>query len=182
MSTTAPNPLPTITDLIRKDHAQVADIFRRYQTEAPAHAKHKLVGAVSQMLEIQTQLKDEIFFPALRALATDETILTRSAAARHQMHSLIGQLRDMRPTATLYDDTFTTLNKVFNDHATEEEAVLLHAERLLPDQLIKLGARMRTRRQVLSRPRMGQVGALLLTAGILVAGGYLIKRALERRL
>ncbi|RZL04087.1 MAG: hemerythrin domain-containing protein [Rubrivivax sp.] len=176
------NVQPTVTDLIREDHAQVRELFHNYRTDATSTAKQKLVGAASRALETQARLKAEIFYPALRALATDEAALAKSEAEHLQMHSLIGQLRDMRPTATRYDDTVATLVDLFTHHMRDEEAVLLpKAERVLPDELTQLGSQMRSRRQVLSGPSLGQVGTALLAAGGLVAGGYLIKRALDRR-
>lgn len=182
MNLTAFHPSHTITDMIREDHAQVADAFHEYDADASPEAKQKLVDTVGQALETQAQLKDEIFYPALRALDVDEAALAKSEAAHHQMHSLIGQLRAMRPTATRYDDTVLTLKDTFIRHMVDEEASLLpQAERLLQDQLSKLGVKMRTRRLVLNRPSLRQVGMALAAAGGLAVGIYLAKRALDRR-
>lgn len=174
--------LPSITDLIREEHAQVVDTFHQYSANLSAPAKQKLVSTVSRTLDHLSQLKSDIFYPALRALGTATTDLARSESEQHEIHSLIGQLRDMRPTATHYDDTVSALWDLFSRHTAAEEAALLPlAERSLADQLGELGARMRTRRVVLSSPSLGQVSAALLAAGGLVAGGYLIKRALDHR-
>ena len=180
MNTTAPQTPTTITDMIRADHAQVKSTLRNYRPDASPDTKQKLVNALSLALEAQTQLKTEFFYPAMRALATDEPALLRSEAEHHQMQSLIGQLRDMRPSASLYDDTVKALTETVNRHVADEEAVLLpQAERfLLPAQLNDLGFKMSTQRMLLKKP---SVGKMLLTAGGLLAGGYLIKRALERR-
>ena len=173
---------PTITDMIREEHAQVMSTLHQYRAESPSDAKQKLVNTVGLALENQALLKAEIFYPALRALAADEEVLLKSEAAHRQMRSLIGQLRDMQPTASHYDDTVATLTQIFDQHTAEEEAALLpQAEWLLRDQLRKLGLKMRTRQLVMSGPSLRQVGTVLLAFGGFLAGGYLIKRALERR-
>lgn len=172
----------TITDMIREEHAQVAGAFHDYQADASPDTKQKLVNAVGRTLETQARLKDEIFYPALRALDADEVALAKSEAAHHQMHSLIGQLRDMRPTATRYDDTVQTLKDVFIRHMVDEEASLLpHAERLLQDQLDQLGATMYLRRLLMKRPSPRQVGIALAALGGLALGAYIAKRAMDRR-
>lgn len=172
----------SITDMIREEHAQVAGAFHEYQADASPDAKQKLLNTVGRVLENQARIKDELFYPALRALDADEATLTRSEAAHHQMHSLIGQLRDMRPTATRYDDTVQTLKEVFIRHMVDEEASLLpQAERLLQDQLRRLGVRMQARRLLMKRPTRSQVGLALLAMGGVALGAYLGKRAFDRR-
>lgn len=169
----------TITDMIREEHAHVADAFHEFHADASPDTKQKLITTVGMALETQARLKEEILYPALRAAFADETALSRGQAAHQQMHSLIGQLRNMRPTATRYDDTVLTLKDIFIRQMVEEEAELLpQAERLLQDQLNKLGVRMRTRRLVLNRPSLTKA---LLAAGGLAVGAYLVKRAVSRR-
>lgn len=183
---------PKITTMIRMDHTHVLSIFHKYKADTAPDIKQALVNTVSLALEIHAQLEEEIFYPALRAVTTNTAVLAKSEPEHNEMHSLIGQLRDMKPTATLYDDTFMSLMRHVIHHVADEETVLLpEAERLLADQLSELGAQMTKRRLALAGPKAGSIASnmvrampastMLVTAGGLVAGGYLIKRALERR-
>lgn len=184
MSQTATSPSSSITDMIRADHEGILGTLQGYRTDTTPAGKQKLVATASAALETHAQLKAEILYPALRALnpAPPEAPLARGEAAHHQLHSLIGQLRDMRPTATRYDDTFASLLEVFTRHVKDEEATLLpQAERLLPTRLHELGAKMATRRLLLDKAPLGGVGGFLVAAGSLLAGGYLLKRAWGNR-
>lgn len=174
MSQTLAPKLPTITDMIREDLAKVTATFHGYDTDATPEMKVKLVTTVGLALETQARLQEEILYPALRAAGADESVLAKAEAAHHQMHSLIGQLRDMRPTATHYDDTVQTLKDVFIRRMVDEEAELLpQAERLLQHQLSKLGVKMHARRLVLNGPSLRQVGLALAAVGGVALGIYL---------
>jgi hypothetical protein len=181
MSQTTPRSADTITDMIREDHAQVMGTFHDYRADAPPEAKQKLVNTVGEALETQARLKEEILYPALRAAEADEAVLNKGLSADHEIHSLVGQLRDMKPTATRYDDTVMTLQGLVTQQVADEEALLLQAEQLLQDQLRKLGVRMRTRRLVINRPSLRQMAIALAATGGVVAGALLIRRALSRR-
>ncbi|MBA4108295.1 MAG: cation-binding protein [Leptothrix sp. (in: Bacteria)] len=192
MSTLMSHFSPTITNMIRLDHTHVLSTFHKYKADTPPDTKQALVNTVSLALEIHAQLEEEIFYPALRAVTTNEAVLAKSEPEHNEMRSLIGQLRDMKPTATHYDSTFMSLMRHVIHHVADEETVLLpEAEVLLADQLSELGAQMTRRRLALAAPKAGHIAAnmvramptstMLVTAGGLVAGGYLLKRALERR-
>ncbi|RZI84814.1 MAG: hemerythrin domain-containing protein [Rubrivivax sp.] len=181
-----------ITSMIRMDHSHVLVTFHKYKPDLPTSQKEALVKTVCLALEIHAQLEEEIFYPALREVSTNDEVLAKSVPEHNKMRSLIGQLRDMEPTATHYDSTFMTLMREVLHHVADEETVLLpEAERLLADRLKELGAEMTKRRFALAGPRAGEIAAntakampattILVTAGGLMAGGYLLKRALEKR-
>ena len=183
---------PPITSMIRMDHTHVLSTFHKYKTDTAPDTKQALVNTVCLALEIHAQLEEEIFYPALRAVTTNDAVLAKSEPEHNEMRSLIGQLRDMEPTAPRYDDAFMALMRHVIHHVADEETVLLpEAEVLLADQLSELGAQMTKRRLALAGPKAGAIASnmvrampastMLVTAGSLVAGGYLLKRALERR-
>jgi hypothetical protein len=76
-------------------------------------------------------------------------------------------------------------------HVADEETTLLpDAERLLGDRLGELGAQMTKRRLELAAPRAGEIAvntvrgmpasSMLVAAGALIAGTYIVKRAFGR--
>jgi len=183
---------PSITNMIRLDHTHVLSTFRQYEADAPARVKQGLVDTVSVALEIHTQLEEEIFYPALRAIADTEA-LKKSVPEHDQMRQLIMRLRSMRPGDATYDDTVFELMNVVMHHVADEETLLLPAaERVLADRLSELGAEMTKRRMQLAVPRTGEfagsmarsmsTGTLLVAAGTLLAGGYLMTRPAGKRL
>ncbi|MCH2241781.1 MAG: hemerythrin domain-containing protein [Aquabacterium sp.] len=179
---------PSITRMIRMDHSHVMTVFHRYKPDLAPQTKEALVGTVSLALEIHAQLEEEIFYPALRAATNNDTVLAKSVPEHDEMRRLIAELRDMSPEDEAYDETFMSLMREVIHHVADEETTLLpEAERVLADQLSELGAQMTRRRMELAAPRAGEIATntvramptttLLMAAGGMLAGGYLLKRA-----
>ena len=177
---------PSVTNMIRMDHAHVLTTFHQYDAASSSGVRKALVDQVCVALEIHAQLEEEIFYPALRAVA-DTDVLRKSVPEHDEMRRLINQLRKLTPADAGYDDTFYQLmNNVLHHVADEETQLLPAAERLLNDQLGELGARMTKRRLQLAAPRTGEIagsmarslgsGAVVAGAGALLACSYLISR------
>lgn len=179
---------PSITSMIRLDHTHVLANFHKYDPNASTSNRQALVDMVCLALEIHTQLEEEIFYPALQAVMTGNEVLTKSVPEHDQVRDLIGQLRSMTPDDASYTSTFMQLMRSVIHHVADEETVLLpEAERLLADRLSELGAEMTKRRLQLAAPHTGELAmntmrtmpasSMLLAAGALLAGGYLVKRS-----
>jgi hemerythrin superfamily protein len=177
---------PGITDMIRMDHSHVITTFHQYDANASPRVKRGLVDSVCVALEIHAQLEEEIFYPALRAVA--ETDMVKKSVPEHdEMRRLISQVRKLKPGDPGYDETFWQLMNTVMHHAADEETLLLPAaERVLADQLGELGARMTRRRLQLAAPRSGEIaggmvrsmgtGTIVAGAGALLACSYLLSR------
>jgi hemerythrin superfamily protein len=182
---------PSITNMIRMDHTHVLATFHRYEIGTNPRVKQALVATASRALEIHAQLEEEIFYPALRAVAGEETVIDKSVPEHDEMRRLMGELRAMQPTEPLYDQTFMELMRNVIHHVADEETVLLpKAERLLADKLGELGVEMTKRRFQLTAPHAGEMtynmvravptGSMLVAAGALLAGTYFVRRAFAR--
>jgi hemerythrin superfamily protein len=169
----------------------VLSTFHQYETDTPPRTKKGLADTVCLALEIHSQLEEEIFYPALRAVAETEMV-QKSVPEHNQMRQLIMQLRNLEPSDPKYDETFFQLMNVVMHHVADEETLLLPAaERVLAERLGELGAEMTKRRMQLAVPRSGEIaggmarsmsaGTLLVAAGTLLAGGYLMTRPASRR-
>ncbi|HUR90883.1 MAG TPA: hemerythrin domain-containing protein [Ramlibacter sp.] len=177
---------PSVTNMIRMDHTHVLTTFHQYEAQAPARVKKGLADQVCVALEIHAQLEEEIFYPALRAIA-DTDIVRKSVPEHDEMRRLISQLRKLTPADAGFDETFYQLMNNVMHHVADEETLLLPAaERVLADQLGELGARMTKRRFQLAGPRTGEIagsmarsvgaGAVVAGAGALLACSYLLSR------
>lgn len=182
---------PSITNMIRMDHSHVVTTFHQYQADTSARVKKGLADTVCVALEIHAQLEEEIFYPALRAIA-DNDFMRKSVPEHDQMRRLITQLRNLEPGHASYDETFFELMNTVMHHIADEETLLLPtAERVLADQLGELGAQMTRRRLQLVASRGGEIaggmarsvgaGSLVMGAGALLACSYLLARPLGTR-
>jgi len=184
---------PTATNMIRMDHTHVLMTFHKYERDTPVQTKQALVNTACLALEIHAQLEEEIFYPAMRALAKDQAVVAKSIPEHDEMKRLIAKLRSMEPGDAEYDDTFMELMRDVLHHVADEETILLpDAERQLGDRLSELGAQMTKRRLELTAPRAGEIAmntvravpasSMLMAAGAVVAGTYLVRRAWGRRI
>ena len=175
---------PSITTMIRMDHTHVLAAFHQYQVDTPTRVKKGLADNICLALEVHAQLEEEIFYPALREVAPDET-LDKSKPEHDKMRDLIARLRALQAGEPAFDTTLFDLMRVVMHHVADEETQLLpKAERLLADQLSDMGARMTRRRVQLLGPRAGELagsmarsvssGTLLAAAGALAAAGGLM--------
>jgi hemerythrin superfamily protein len=177
---------PSITNMIRMDHTHVLTTFHQYQADTSPRIKKGLADTICVALEIHAQLEEEIFYPAMRAIA-DSEMVQKSAPEHDQMRRLITQLRNLEPGHASYDETyFELMNNVMHHVADEETLLLPAAERVLADRLGELGAEMTKRRLQLAAPRSGEIAgsmarsvgprSLMLGAGALLACSYLVGR------
>jgi hypothetical protein len=150
--------LPGATSMIRLDHTHVLTTFHRYRADIPTSRKAGLAGVICTALEIHATLEEEIFYPAMRAVADDE-VLQKSVPEHMEMRRLIGELRGMSPTDVGYDQTVLALMRDVIHHVADEETVLLpEAERLLSrERLRELGSQMTRRRMQLAGPQATQI-------------------------
>lgn len=188
---------PNITTMIRMDHSHVMALFHRYRADRSAARKRALVTNACIALQVHAQLEEEIFYPALRSVIVGDDVLEKSEPEHNEMRRLIGELReraagDGSVGDTAYDDKFLELMRVVLHHVADEETRLLPAaERLLSDQLGRLGMEMTRRRVVLIKPHAGELaattvrsfpagaaaGAAVLTAGAVAIGAMLLGRS-----
>ena len=181
--------VPTITNMIRADHTHVLATFHQYEIDTSPGTKKALVNTICLALEIHAQLEEEIFYPAMREIARDESAVAKSIPEHDEMKRLVARLRTMEPTDTDYDATVMELMRDVIHHVADEETILLpDAERSLADRLEELGAAMTKRRLELAAPKTLDIawntaralpasnvlmgaGAIALVA-LLVSGGH----------
>ena len=184
---------PTITNMIRTDHTHVMSTFHQYEIDTSPQTKQALVNSACLALEIHAQLEEEIFYPAMRSIGMESIIDDKNYPEHDQIRQLIARLRAMDADDSNYDETFMQLMRIVIHHVADEETVLLpEAERRLDtDRLSELGAQMTKRRLKLMRPRMAELAintvrgmpatSMLVAAGAVLAGTYLVRRSIAGR-
>lgn len=186
---------PSITTMIRMDHAHVFALFHRYKAGTSAGRKRALLANACLALEIHAQLEEEIFYPALRRMIGDDEVLEKSGPEHDEMKRLVQDLRDQLSGSdqvdVSVDDAFLKLMRSVIHHVADEETHLLPiAERLMKEHLGELGMEMTRRRVALLKPHAGEIaisaarsfpagaaaGAVLVTAGVVAVAAMLASR------
>jgi hypothetical protein len=151
---------PSITTMIRMDHTHVMAAFHRFKPHLSLSRKEGLVRHACLALEIHAQLEEEIFYPALRRVMADNEVLDKSEPEHDEMKRLIATLRDQSAEDPTFDSNFFALMRIVIHHVADEETVLLPAaEKLLENQLHRLGAQMTQRRLQLLKPHVGEIAS-----------------------
>jgi hypothetical protein len=177
---------PSATNVIRLDHTHVLATFHQYESTLSDRLKRGLADSVCLSLEMHAQIEEEIFYPVLR-LVLDNDMVRKSPVEHEEMRTLIARLRQMVTSDPMFDETFFELMRLVLHHVADEETTLLPAaERLIPDQLPELGARMTRRRLELTAARGGEIAGslarslsprtLLAAATTVLSGGSLLAR------
>lgn len=180
---------PSVTNMIRMDHAQVTATFHQYHPHGSPAKNQALADTARVALAIHAQLEEEIFYPALGELA-DLKGVDKSLTEHAEMQRRLDALGGMRSTDAGFDAAFNELMRSVLHHVADEETTLLPAaERLLPERLAELGARMARRRVELTVSHAGDITSSLLrsmpesgvvmASGAVAAGAYLFNRALR---
>lgn len=180
---------PSATTQIHMDHSYVLNTAQHYATDLAPQAKRALVELISIALEIHTQLEEELFYPVMSEIEPGK--VANDIPEHDEMRDLIEALRSMGPTAEDYDGTFHALMRGVMRHIADEETMLLpEAERILGNELDRVGAQMALRRMELMMARGGEIAAatlyllpsslLLGGAGAMIAGMHAVRYAMRR--
>lgn len=150
---------PTITDMIRFDHSHVMVTFHQYTKDKPASVKKALAETVCTAVDIHARLEEEIFYPVMRQITTDDEVMRKSEPEHDEMRTVIALLRRTDPHDPDHDRLMMDLMRHVIHHVADEETVLLpQAEALLDkERLSELGAEMTKRRLQLVTPEAGKI-------------------------
>lgn len=181
---------PTVTRMIRMDHAHVIGQYHKLQPDTSKDVREAVVSNVCTALEIHAQLEEEIFYPALRDTGVQLAALDRSVPEHDEVRRLIETVRGLPVDDPGHASAFAELMRCVMHHIAEEENVVLPAaEERLADRLQELGAQMTEARMKLTRPQAGSIAANLLRsspakAALVTAGaiaGVIAVNSLRKR-
>lgn len=181
------------TSQIRFDHTHVTASFHRYDPNSDPETKQGLARYICIALKIHAALEEEIFYPAMRREGIDASVIDNTNLPQHaDQHRLIQKLEAMQPTDPNFEQTFMELMRATFHHVADEETMLLNdvERRVSRERLNEIGKEMTKRRMELSKDygvdmvsSMNQATSnttKLVAGGALLAGGFMIGRALSR--
>jgi hypothetical protein len=152
---------PTITDVIRFDHSHVLVTFHQYTKDKGPSVRKALADTICNALEIHATLEEEIFYPVIRMIDSNEPVIKKSVPEHDEMRSLIAELRATDPKDEQHQKLVMELMRDVIHHVADEETVLLvEAEKMLSNErLCELGTEMTKRRMQLIAPKAGKIAA-----------------------
>jgi hemerythrin superfamily protein len=113
-------------DLLDTDHKNVMKMFKEYEeltgsrARSAAQKKMDLARQICMELTVHTQIEEEIFYPALRAVLKDTDMLDEAAVEHQSAKELIAQLEAAGEADDMYDAKVKVLGEYVNHHIKEE--------------------------------------------------------------
>jgi iron-sulfur cluster repair protein YtfE (RIC family) len=149
------------TTLLKQDHDKVRSLLKRFEAagDGAQRQKQELFEEIRTELEIHSAIEEEIFYPAVKALRTEEAeeIVDESM----EEHAIVKRLLDELAATDADDETFDAKMKVLKEnvehHADEEEDEMFPEAKsgLEGRTLEELGRKMEQRKEALKSQLVG---------------------------
>ena len=142
------------TDLLKKQHKEVKALFKKVEGTENARQRRQLLNEISQSLEGHTLIEEEIFYPAVRGLQTEqaEEMVLEAYEEHHVVKLVLAELPRVNPEDERFEAKMTVLAELVEHHADEEEKEMFKtAQKLAKDELQSLGAQMEERFEAFRR-------------------------------
>lgn len=114
--------------MLKEDHQVVKGAFRdldRLECGENYEACEVLVRQTCLELQLHAQLKEQVFYPALRNEFADVDLLDEAEIKHRTMQMLMDQLKEMNPRDDKFSATFNVLGQYVRHHIREEENKIL---------------------------------------------------------
>ena len=152
----------TATQLLRKDHKTVQQLFDRFEKAGDrAHeTKQRLFSEIESELETHATIEEEIFYPAVQEEVSDSKDIVAEAIEEHNVvKSLLREIGAMSSEDEQYDAKVKVLQENVEHHIEEEEGEMFpKVERELgAERLQELGTEMEARKEALGQPALQRI-------------------------
>jgi hemerythrin superfamily protein len=145
---------PDAIALLKEDHATVTALFKQFEKagDGAKEKKLKLARTICNELKAHTQIEEEIFYPAVRAVLPKEKDLLDEADVEHQgAKRLIAELDAMQPDDDLFEAKVTVLSEYIKHHVKEEHTEMFPKVKKSKLDLRELGMRLAFRKGELAQ-------------------------------
>lgn len=120
------NPTATaVIGMLKEDHQKVKGIFEDFEQAKDSRTKQRLVDTALMELEVHAKLEEGLIYPAIRPEIDDDDLMDEALEEHHIVHTLIAELKKMKPSDERFDAKFTVLGESCKHHIKEEETEML---------------------------------------------------------
>ncbi len=98
---------------------------------------------------MHAQIEEEIFYPEVKAALKDHELVPEATVEHASLKDLIAQLEAVEPDGEMYDAKVKVLSEYVKHHVKEEQNEMFPKVKASSLDLVALGARMATRKEML---------------------------------
>lgn len=145
--------MPNAITMLKADHVSVKRLLRELTESGSRAAKQReaLLSRIERELKMHSQLEEEIFYPAFKALSKGteaEDLFYEATEEHHLVDIVLPALMAANPKSHEFEAKAKVLKDLLEHHIKEEEGQMFAQARSLfdDDQLRELGEMMEERR------------------------------------
>jgi len=139
-----------IYSLIKKDHEEVASLFRRLKAaEGFAETSEQLFAQLREELELHAHAEERVWYPALREAEGTQELVGEALDNHELVRELLDELAMSRMDDEAWSERLGVLEEHVTDHVEEEEGDIFDVARQLfrAEQAVELAQRWQTAKQ-----------------------------------
>lgn len=118
-------------ELLTTQHAEVAALFAKLDTETDEVSCREMVGRLVDRLTMHAALEEELFYPAVAALPGGDALAGHARDEHERIKDLLENLRDPHCPKREYREPLQQLRRTVEHHVAEEEREILPFARKL---------------------------------------------------
>jgi hemerythrin superfamily protein len=139
---------PDAPSLLRRDHRLIEELFDEFTRSAPQQLD-PLARRICKMLRVHTQIKEELFYPAVGRALTDDSLVERAAREHAQTKEMIVRIESMSSDNPTFRNEVASLAAHMAERIRKEEQELFPAVSASALNLTVLGVALAERRDTL---------------------------------
>ncbi|MDT7849687.1 hemerythrin domain-containing protein [Methylophilus sp. VKM B-3414] len=137
------------TAMLKADHQLISTLFKEYEKAETKAAKKKIVSQICLELSIHAQIEEEIFYPGVKAVLKDKTLIPEAIVEHATLKSLIAQVEGVEPDGEMFDAKIKVLDEYVTHHVKEEQEEMFPEAKASNLDMVALGEKMHARKQAL---------------------------------
>jgi hemerythrin superfamily protein len=143
---------PDALSLLRRDHRLAEELFTEFARSAPQQLD-PLARRICKMLRVHTQIEEELFYPAVSRVLTDDVsespLLTEAAREHAQAKESIVRIESMTSEDPGFREAVAQLAREVGEHVAMEEQQMFPQVQTTTIDLNALGVALAERRDTL---------------------------------
>ena len=121
-----------IYSLIKKDHQEVANLFRRLKAaEGFSETSEQLFAQLREELELHAHAEERVWYPALREAEGTPELVEEALDDHELVQDLLDELAASRMDDEAWNEKLEVLDEYVEDHIEEEEGDIFDVARQL---------------------------------------------------
>lgn len=135
--------------ILRADHKKVSELVVQYEKARSTTKKFSLVTDICTELSVHAQVEEEIFYPAVKAALKCKALVPEATAEHATLKDLMTQVEGFTPDGEMFDAKIKVMSEYVKHHVKEEQNEMFPKAKSTRLDMLKLGADILARKEVL---------------------------------